>query len=159
MDAYVAKPLRPDELFTAMAGLLEAPRNAADEEDPPPSQSPGNQVFDAEAALARIEGDIELFQQMVQLFGPQSDKLLADIADAVNRGDAPALERAAHKLKGSLGNFSAQGALQTALELEENARAGTCTHLQATCIKLEQQIRALKRALADFTKEKVPCAS
>jgi CheY-like chemotaxis protein len=159
MDAYVAKPLRPDELFKAMAGLLEAPRNAADEEDQPPSPSQGNQDFDMEAALARVEGDMELFQQMVQLFGPQSGKLLAEIADAVSRGDAPALERAAHKLKGSLGNFAAQGALQTALELEENARAGTCTHLQATCIKLEQQVQSLKRALADFTMEKVPCTS
>jgi HPt (histidine-containing phosphotransfer) domain-containing protein len=88
---------------------------------------------------------MELFEEEVQLFDNQTGKLLADIADAVKCGDASALERAAHKLKGSLGNFGDHGAFQTALELEENARTGTCTHLHATCIKLERQIISPKK--------------
>jgi two-component system sensor histidine kinase/response regulator len=159
MDAYVAKPLRPDELFKAMATVLEESRNGCAETDKPLLEPAASQVFDADAALARVEGDMELFQNMAQLFANQSGKLLADMADAANCGDTDRLERSAHKLKGSIGNFAAHGAYQTAHEIEDKARAGTCAGLQETCSKLGHQIETLHSALADFTKEKVSCAS
>jgi signal transduction histidine kinase/CheY-like chemotaxis protein len=56
MDAYVAKPLRPNELFTVMASLLETPQDASDEDGQLPSEPPASLVLEADATLARVEG-------------------------------------------------------------------------------------------------------
>ena len=72
-----------------------------------------------DTALAVVDGDWELLRRMAQLFLNQCPKLLGEIHDSVVRGDAPALEHAAHKLKASVGSFGAQRAYQAALRLEE----------------------------------------
>ena len=110
MDAYVSKPLRVDELFEAIARLVPAaerrrPRRRAPA--PAADERPAEAVFDPAAALARVEGDRELLRKMIGLFFAQAEKLLPEIRGAGERGDGKALERAAHKLKGSMGSFGA----------------------------------------------------
>jgi two-component system sensor histidine kinase/response regulator len=116
-------------------------------------------AFDGNAVLERVEGDIGLLRKMFQLFSQQSSKLLGEIAGAVARQDGPALERAAHKLKGAVGNFGAGDAYRTALDLELRGRAGEFDQLEEASVRLKMQIESLQRALADFTKENVPCVS
>ena len=50
--------------------------------------------------------DRDLLAEMIRMFCEQSPVLLAELSDAVRRGDGPALETSAHKLKGSAANFS-----------------------------------------------------
>src|SRR5262249_1971503 len=103
MDAYVSKPLRAQELFDTIARLLASSSSAKCERPGPtggqPMQAP---AFDLEAALERCDGDRDLLQGMAELFFEQSGKLMPQIAEAVNQRDASALERFAHKLKGSI---------------------------------------------------------
>jgi len=159
MDAYVSKPLRPAELFDVMARMLagtvcpSTPGGKSKEENCPAP------VFDRESTLARVEGDTKVLQNMIQLFSRQTGKLLSEIAAAVANQEAPVLERAAHKLKGSVGNFGAERAFQFAQELELSGRQGNFTRSAETCTKLEQEIESLNRALADFSKETSPCVS
>ena len=49
-------------------------------------------------------------------------KLLDGIRGAAERGDAQGMERAAHKLKGSVANFAAPAAYDAALRLEVMGR-------------------------------------
>jgi two-component system sensor histidine kinase/response regulator len=163
MDAYVAKPLRPAELFEVMTSVLGEPRqtaegaktaevlNAAKPLTPPD--------YDPLVALDRAEGDLELLQLMVETFEKQSAQLLNDIAAAIDRADGLALERAAHKLKGSVGNFGAESARQAAHELEERGRRGEFMAAGQHRITMESQVKALCRSLEDFLCEKHPCAS
>ena len=83
----------------------------------------------------------------------------ATAAGAITRQDGTVLERAAHKLKGSLGNFGAHEAAQTAQELENGGRIGDFNQLQAACDQLEIQVETLNNALADLLNEEAPCAS
>jgi HPt (histidine-containing phosphotransfer) domain-containing protein len=116
-------------------------------------------VFDAEAALARVEGDVELFGQMAQLFARQSPSLLSAIGDAIAQRDGPALERVAHKFKGSIGNFGSQAAFQAALDLEERGRHAKFDGSSEAFAQLRGHVEALQNALADFVDERIPCAS
>jgi two-component system sensor histidine kinase/response regulator len=160
MDAYVAKPLRPSELLDAIAGALTA-------SSPPLSSftaqpSPDEQdclPFDPEATLARVEGDMELLRKMVQLFARQSLPLLDTIADAVDRRDGPALERSAHKLKGSIGNFGSLAAHKAAFELEQRGRDADFSEASEVCVRLKNQVEALNLALAMYVDERILCAS
>ena len=77
---------------------------------------------DLNAALNALEGDRELLRRIARLFVVQSPQLLADIREALLRGDPDALERAAHKLRGSVSNFFATKAHDAALRLEQMGR-------------------------------------
>jgi two-component system sensor histidine kinase/response regulator len=66
MDAYISKPLRPQQLYEIIESVTA-----------PPSQPPaddgaeadaGELAFDRETVLARVEGDRELLKEIVQLF-------------------------------------------------------------------------------------------
>ncbi len=106
-------------------------------------------------ALARVEGDTQLLAEMVRLFSEESPRLLSAAQKAVARRDAKALERAAHTLKGSVGNFAARGAVQAALKLETMAREGDLTEVEEAYRALEEQIERLKPALKSLGKEVV----
>ena len=80
--------------------------------------------IDTASALARVEGDVELLKELVALFLTDLPEMLTSLREAVTAGDANAIERAAHRLKGSVGNFAAQPAFEAALKLEVLGRDG-----------------------------------
>ncbi len=110
-------------------------------------------MFDLNTALAGIEGDLELLRRMIQVFSGQCPKLLGEIRDSVLCGDTAAVERAAHKLKASVGQFAAHRAYQAAARLEELGGAGDVTGSQQAYPELEEAVRHLQAALADFARE------
>ena len=110
-------------------------------------------MFDLDTALAVVDGDRELLRRMVQVFSGYCPKLLGEIRDSVLRGDGAALERAAHKLKASVGSFGAQRAYQAALQLEELGGAGDVTGSQQAYPELEEAVRRLQGALADLVRD------
>jgi len=73
--------------------------------------------------------------------------LLAQIRDAIAQADASTLQRAAHTLKGSVGNFGADNIRESARRLEQMGREGDLTHALETCQRLEHQISQLIPAL------------
>jgi two-component system, sensor histidine kinase and response regulator len=151
MDAYVSKPIRTAEFFETIARLLHSHVEGA-KGMPAPEGQPGA-VFDLDTALAGAEGDRELLKWMVHVFCRQCPKLLEEIRDSVLCGDGAALERGAHKLKASVGQFGAQRASQAAARLEELGGAGDVTGFQQAYPELEEAVRHLQAALADLVRE------
>ena len=75
-------------------------------------------VFDRESALAAVDGDLELMAELAELFLSDAPGLVEEIRCSVREGDAQALRRSAHTLKGAASNFRAQATVQAALCLE-----------------------------------------
>ena len=73
---------------------------------------------------SRFEGEPELLKDVVRLFLDDCPKMLFGIRGAAERGDAAGMERAAHKIKGSVANFAAPAAYDAALRLEVMGREG-----------------------------------
>jgi PAS domain S-box-containing protein len=151
MDAYASKPIRAAELFEVITRLLSSDVAGA-KETPVPDEPPGA-VFDLDTALATVGGDREVLPQMVQWFLDRCPKVLEEIRDSVLRGDGAALERAAHKIKSTVGSFGAQRCYQAALRLEELGRAGEVTGFQRAHGELEEAVRRLKEALTDLVRD------
>ena len=63
------------------------------------------------------------------------------------RRDDQAVERAAHKLKGSVGIFGAERALDVAQALENMGREGDLTGAEEACLRLDEEIGRLKGAM------------
>jgi len=144
MDGYISKPIRIEELFE----VIESLGSTAVAAKPGMSHRDASMsVLDSAAALARVEGDKDTLVEMTNLFLEEKPKLLAAVREAVSRRDAKALEYAAHALKGSVGNFSAEGAFQAALNLEIMGRQGDLSGAREAYELLHVQIERLQPAL------------
>ncbi len=150
MDGYVSKPIQAQDLFEALDGVAGV--SAAAEQAKLARGEPGR-VWDREEALARVGGDTELLADLVRLFCEESPKLVAAVREAVERRDSRALERAAHTLKGSVSNFAARPATETALRLELMGRAGQLDGTAELSRDLEAHIERLKLAFQDSGRE------
>jgi signal transduction histidine kinase/DNA-binding response OmpR family regulator len=147
MDGYVAKPIKADDLMEAIVSLSRPPEVAAVRTAAgPPQQEP----IDSAAALARVEGDVGLLKELVALFLKDLPRMLTNLREAVTAGDATAIERAAHQLKGSVGNFAAQPAFEAALKLEVLGRNATLSYAKPAYAELENEINRLKSAMANL---------
>ena len=78
------------------------------------------------APLNRVGGDPELLSEIVRLFREDASRILSEIEEALDRADSVALERAAHRFKGSLGVLAARRAGDAVLVLERIATAAIC---------------------------------
>ncbi len=152
MDGYVGKPIQEEDLFAAIAAVVTGPTPSANERLV-------KAIFDPTWVLARIGDDGELLRKMIGLFFAQAQKLLPEIRSAGERGDGKALERAAHKLKGSMGSFGATPASEAALRLEIMGRNCELAQAEEASAELEHEVARLREALTTFTEEGAACAS
>jgi HPt (histidine-containing phosphotransfer) domain-containing protein len=107
-------------------------------------------VSDLDSALSAVEGDRELLRRMAALFLAQMPDLLREIRTAIAAGDSPAVERAAHKLRGAAANFGARRACDAALDLERIGRTGDLACAGQILAELERATAALHDVLVEF---------
>ena len=117
--------------------------------------SPQPDIINLAAALTRVGGDAELLIEIAELFLRTAPPLLAQIDQAVARRDAGALERAAHTLKGSVGNFAVGEAFQAALKLELLGRSGQLTGVEEAYQALLIAMERLQPALVTLVESRV----
>jgi CheY-like chemotaxis protein/HPt (histidine-containing phosphotransfer) domain-containing protein len=137
MDDYIAKPIRPAALIETVERLATAGRDCGlkSEIASPQSEMPLCPVFDREAALQAVGGDPVLLREVTGIFIEDSPKRIEEARSALGRGDAAALSRAAHTLKGAAGAVCACSVQRAARDLEAAARSGPngpCAHLLET---------------------------
>jgi CheY-like chemotaxis protein/HPt (histidine-containing phosphotransfer) domain-containing protein len=115
MDDYLSKPLRPNELDAVLERWLgAAPQGAA-----PAVEASAAEALVDEARMRVFRDDYpEIVEQLVDLFVDSTPPLLEDLRDALERGDAEAGRRAAHKLKGSCQNIGASRLAELAARIE-----------------------------------------
>ena len=90
---------------------------------------------------------------------PPIVRLLAEIKSADASGDAAALERSAHTLKGMIANFCAPEAFAAARLVETIGKSGDVAAAPAAVAALEAQLDRLIAALNDFLATRPQCAS
>lgn len=103
--------------------------------------------LDRAIALERVGGDEQLLREIAILFLDEYPKMLKAIQLAVENRDAGSLERAAHGLKGSVGNFGAHRAYQAALRLEMIGRSRDLASVGEAYGELVQALESIRPAL------------
>jgi len=107
-------------------------------------------------ALSRVDGDGDLMASLLDIFFTETGPMMEAIRTSVKCGDPGKIEKAAHRLKGSVSIFCADTVAQTALELERIGRGGDLTKANETLAHLEQQMADLQPALKQFRNELQP---
>lgn len=118
-----------------------------------------NTSFNQDQALDRLGGDTDLLLQIAGIFCQTAPQKLAEIRQAMAAGDAGALTRAAHSVKGSVANFSAQRAWEAARNLEMAARGGQLDLASQLVVQLEQEVQCLLCDLQALQRGNTACAS
>jgi HPt (histidine-containing phosphotransfer) domain-containing protein len=108
-------------------------------------------ILDRAIALSRVGGDAELLREMAELFLEEYPRALSDVRAAVTTRNAKAVERAAHSLKGAVGNFGAEAAYRAAFELEMLGRGGDLSAVESHYRKLEGALRDLHPQMEDLS--------
>ncbi len=144
MDSYVSKPFTVEELIAAIETAMDSVRNTA-------VVGP-SELFDKTKILARLDGDEELLAEAAALFLQNCPNYMASIRAAIADADPKSLEFAAHALKGSVGNFGAELAVQAAYQLETMGRQGDFKHSEEVFQTLETEIENVKLSLGAISK-------
>ena len=143
MDGYLAKPLDP-KIFLQVVEGTALPGGTSETE---PSTLKSEQIVDNSTLLARFGGDRKLVFKLVNAFRKDCPRMIATIGSAIRARDAAALANAAHALKGSVGNFGASAAFETAREVEKLAREGKLDGARELSGTLEERTTAFLLAL------------
>jgi HPt (histidine-containing phosphotransfer) domain-containing protein len=149
-DGYVSKPIAPEILFSEIERVVH--HEAA------PAPAAVEPMVASSDLLARVGGSQKVLEEVIGLFLEDCPKLVAAIRNGLADGDKAAVYRAAHTLRGTVGNFDAHEAMDIAQRLEARAREGDLTACGQIFSTLEIAITGLLASLA-ATGEALQCAS
>ena len=157
MDDYVAKPIRVEELVSALE--RSRPRADATRRDPTTTAStnaPAPRVAGAAAIdTTVIEGltatmGSPFIIELIDTFGEDARELIATLRRGLAKGDLDAFRRAAHSLKSTSETLGASRLAAMAKELETMARAGAIEGTGDRIERLAAEYHAAAEHLAEI---------
>ncbi len=144
MDAYVSKPIRHQDLLETIqrlvSGMPDIPAAA-------PAEEASAEVLDEAALMSRVDNDLQLLRDLVDLYLGDYPRLLDEIRAGLGRKDSRALQRGAHSMKGCTSNLAAKLASEAAFKLEGLAHASDWAEAGNALESLERELARLKPAL------------
>ena len=153
MDDYLSKPIKLDELRTALGRWAIPPASQAVSEKQTPAHTtadPTRGIFDPAKMYQNIGSDNDLFAQLICLFLDRYQTMLAEIRTALADADSSAVERAAHTFKGTAGNLCASEVGLTAGRLEAVGRLSALHDAPPVYAQLELEVERLVRVLEPY---------
>jgi HPt (histidine-containing phosphotransfer) domain-containing protein len=99
--------------------------------------------MDYNQAVQEFAGDRPLLDSVVVRFLIMARKQLTDLKGFVVAGDAAAIGREAHKIKGAAGNLTAMALSEVAKAMEEMGKSGNLFGIDALFGQLEKELDTL----------------
>ena len=141
MDDYVAKPIRPDELATALARA----RPLGDTGTP---RAEGATLDASAVESLRDLGGEEFVAEVIDTFLSDAPALVVALRTTYEQGDTEGLRRAAHTLKSNGQTFGAGRFSGLCRELERRARSNELHGTAELVDRVEREYGSLEKSLA-----------
>ena len=141
MDGYLTKPIDTDALWTELDGMVQRIETQT---------APGLQelaVADFDQARLTMDGNRELFDEIVALFLVDAPPHMQQIRDGLLQNDPDAVRHSAHTLKGMAGIFAAERTLHAIVQVEQTA--GQPAGVGAVTL-LESALTELLKTMKDY---------
>jgi signal transduction histidine kinase/DNA-binding response OmpR family regulator/HPt (histidine-containing phosphotransfer) domain-containing protein len=178
MDDYLTKPVEPRAIHEMIARWTTTSSGQETGDDKTQSHSPTLpktaaedhdvgakklveqpivqiEVFDVAGLRSRVEGDLELLAELIELYLIHSPAMLAEIDSAVAAKDGEKITRAAHTLKGMLKNMCAERCADAALELESGGRGHPHVPVDHARTTKREELEHLRKVLIEVASEVV----
>ena len=151
MNSFISKPFTLADLKTTIDSVLgETPPPPVSAPDPIPDPTPvtapsvtTGAAMDHAQALLLADNNPGLLGMLAGAFLAQHETVLLAIRTAITQRDSPALRDQAHKLKGSVAIFAADGVRAAALALEKHATPADWPALELLVGQLEAEMNRL----------------
>jgi two-component system sensor histidine kinase/response regulator len=158
VDAFLAKPLDVGRLVelvetaVQLAGAGDRGVGEGTDRDVPAEvkAAPLETSLDVAGVMRRLGGDLGLLQEFIRVFDEDAPGLVCAIQRGVAQGDAVAVQRAAHSLRGLAANFGARAAVEAATQLETLAHGGAVSEAASAAQRMADETARLQAALARF---------
>ncbi len=177
MDAFISKPINRNTLLEVVERLAQsraampahcdhrerrngkahdgAQERCDERADPEPvslsaslsGPVTGDQVFDFDAALASLGGEMAIFREMAAFFFRDGLNLLTEIPAAAMAGQATVVEKKAHRLNGTVLYLGAGTAVKAIARVEVLARSGDLSDIVPAIRAMEAEVMRLAEAL------------
>ena len=139
MDDFLSKPMEAAQLAQVLDHWTAAPAEP---------------VFDEQKALDRMDGDLELFRQVLESFTLLAPKALEKIGAALEAGAGAEVHRHLHSLAGSASMVSAEQLARLARTLEQQALEGRTNGLARGLVNLHAALDDFLAASATKIKDR-----
>jgi len=150
MDDYISKPVRKDDFARMLnkycnpeykedaAGTVFSPANEADvlESQFKRETAP----YSISKTLKFLDDDSQLLAELIEIFLAEYPIIIGNIEQAVAGNDFKALQALAHKIKGSLANFGADKAVESAMKLESAAKENNMEQVNSNFGQLRLEV-------------------
>ena len=110
---------------------------------------PPDQYIDKVCALERLDGDEDLFREIVEIFLDDAPRIFLALKQARTDRAQKTSERQAHSLKGASANVGAIRLQAISRKAEDAARAGDWMGLEALLPDMEESLHTSMDALRD----------
>ncbi len=147
MDDYVSKPISSEILYQAIKALLPGRLFETNSSD---KKAEKDAVFDKERLLKIFDNDWNFFKESADMFQADYPDMIVAVKNAVKESNSNALRRSAHALKGILGNFQAESAIEIAYHLEKMGSNGDFCEAEKKCRQLEDAVDKFAKKLSGF---------
>jgi len=141
MDGYLSKPIHIENLWLELDRLMPEPSAEATALRAASTPAPANDVYqtleiaDFSQLRVTVDNNRALFEELVALYLADAPVQRQKLQQGLQAGDAPAIQHAAHALKGMLGVFAAERSMAAAQAVETQAKHPECARSVA-CLEL-----------------------
>jgi signal transduction histidine kinase/CheY-like chemotaxis protein/HPt (histidine-containing phosphotransfer) domain-containing protein len=160
MSEHLTKPLNASNLYQTLGRWL-APGSESEEGQqlaPPVAAAPGGVAaerpgpghVDMDTALLNLDGDVDLYRTVVEMFIGEAPACWEQFRTARDGGDREGATRAAHTLKSLAANIGAEPLREHALRLEAGARDNDEPTLAVSTPAFEQELSQVLAILKGF---------
>ncbi len=153
MDAYLAKPLRPQQLVELVESVADLKPPSRNTSSSPQSAAPNQMEFDLNYALESLDNDRDLLASQMAFFLQDAPALLDNMSHAIGSGDAYQLQLAAHRLKGMLARYASHNATAIALALEQLGKSGQLEGAADLLQNLRPLVNRLANAITQYLQQ------
>ena len=96
---------------------------------------------------------MQLLRELAEVFAAESPGMVSQIESALEQRDPVKLQKASHKLRGAVLQFSAHGAAAAAASLESMGKGSLLEDAPQALLTLKGEISSLQDALATMIRE------
>ena len=151
MDEYVSKPINKRELYIAMAAVINrrAEFDGADEGD---ADVPDLEIArpDWDAAFDEVGESKRLLLEVIAAFQRECPKLMSELSEAIDEGDANTIRRVGHTIKGTVRIFHVPQVQEWARRMEEAGEQGRIQDARNLMRGMSDVITALMHELGEY---------
>lgn len=147
-DAYLSKPIVPEQLEQLLEKLSGSPRVHSDTPEPPTTADrlPDDPLIDTEKGLQYSDNDPEFYRELLAMFAEEVPRSIERLTAALNEENTALYTTLVHGLKNNARGIGADHAADICYTAEQTARSGDIGKLRELHSDVCEAVRAAAEA-------------